>query len=247
MIRDAQLDGTDVLNVESNPELLGINDKGDKRNATGTQHGKTIRCRPDRFADDCGKETTIKWQCSTTLVGRPGSATTRPLNYRMAYRTPRCTRITMDICQYDRDATMVHCPCKMVIRQRLALAEHVSACTHQHPFDTTFYYTPLQLPTGPHSYLQSTFHLRPAQIKCFAFAAQHRHHVATSGHTRTYIAAYCHRTQLPKHHCISMLPHTHHAHSLAPPTHVLRLLCTDLQGTNIWSDAAALASEPFHT
>ena len=62
-----------------------------------------------------------------------------------------------------------------LVQQRLALAEHIHLSTQQCPFQSTFTYNHMDLPTGPRSVIMSQFHMEPHHVKPFAFAAAHMH------------------------------------------------------------------------
>ena len=136
----------------------------------------------------------------------------------------------------------------MGIRQRLALAEHICQCTQHHPFRPQLDYAPLELPIGTSSYLECEYHMHPAQIKQFAFTAQHTHPVLpllTHAPSLQRITAYHHQHQPPLYQ--QVIAYAPQSSTVAPPTHVLRFLCTALQAVNIWTDVSALAREPYHT
>ena len=136
----------------------------------------------------------------------------------------------------------------MVIRQRLALAEHICQCTQRTPFTPQFDYTPLELPTDTRSYIESQYHMHPAQVKLFAFTAQHAHPLLpllTHAPTLQRIATHHHQHQTPLYQQVTS--YQPKINKVAPPTHVLRFLCTVLRAVNVWTDASALAHEPYHT
>ena len=85
----------------------------------------------------------------------------------------------------------------MIVRQRLALAEHASTCIQQHPFNDVLDYTRLELPIRQRSYFEFAYRLEPPQIQLFALAAKHHHPMLplhTHAPTLTHIVAY-HNTQ----------------------------------------------------
>ena len=134
------------------------------------------------------------------------------------------------------------------IQQRLALAEHIYESTQTHPFSSAYGYTPLDLPSGPASYLQSQCKLDPCQLKLFAFSAQRMHPslpLVTHPPTLTHIAQQHSTRHTPL--CHMVRSYTRPVNAVTPLTHVLQFLCTVIGAVNVWTTTSALASETYHT
>ena len=135
-----------------------------------------------------------------------------------------------------------------LVQQRLALAGHIHLSTQHSPFQSAFTYNPLDLPTGPRSFIMSQIHMEPHQVKPFAFAATYMHPLLPLlSHPPTLqgIAQTHYEQQTPPYTEVRACTRPHI--TVAAPTHVTRYLCSVINAVNCWTTIAALAREPYHT